>query len=213
MRFIKIINLIVVATLLLAHAARAEEEAGAEKKGSGGESAGEAIKKGGEGTGNSGFVEYSKHLNKMTQLQTKVKESTDKLKELIEQKNHGTTSVKGGEKEPQENILTAIAKEHKELTKNTDAYNDEYREITYRFPSKGEEIKRKYIPLRPKSLDQVEREMGLEGDLTALKDKVDEKYKAFAPPTTPTPTPNSKPVESTLIDKRAEKPPRLKLSK
>ncbi len=186
-----------------------EEAAPAEHEG---KSPGAEAKEGGGGPNNSEFVEYSKRLNKMTQIQSKLTEGTARLKELIKQKNHGSHEIKD-EKNNHVNILDSIAQQHKQLSEDYDLFNEELRAITYRFPSKGEEIGRKYIPLRPKTLEQVEREMGLEGDLTALKDKVDAKYKAFAPNEEPTPIPQVPKHESTLKDKNAEKAPRLKLVK
>lgn len=169
----------------------------------------------GEGLNNAEFVEYSKRLNKMTQLQTRVQESTAQLKELIEKKNQGVTEIKD-DKNNRKSILTAIVERHKELEKDYAAYNEELRALTYRFPSKGGEIKRKYVVLRPKSLEQVEKELGLDGDLTELKEKVDKKYKAFAPPEEPIPAPPAPSYgEATIKEKpKAEKKPqRLKLSK
>jgi uncharacterized phage infection (PIP) family protein YhgE len=204
MRSIKIINFILVSIFASGLPAYAEEGGGEAPK-----AEGEA----GTGPNNTEFVEYSKRLNKMTQYQTQVSEGTNQLKALIEKKNQGVTEIKD-DKNNRENILHVIVSAHKKLETDYAAYNEELRAITYRFPSKGEEIRRKYIPLRPKSLDQVEKEMGLDGELTALKGKVEDKYKVFAPPEVVRPTPAPRVQDSTIKDKKhADGPPRLKLSK
>jgi hypothetical protein len=212
MRFTKITKTI-IAALILSNFVNAEEHSGGGEAppSHDGKSPGAQTKEAGSGPNNTEFVEYSKRLNKMTQLQTKVNDETERLKDLIKQKNNGATEIKD-DKNNRENILAVIVRQHKSLTTSAGLYNDELHAVTYRFPSKGEEIRRRYIPLRPKSIEQVEKELGLQGELTALKEKVDNKYKAFAPPEEPAPP---KPVnpESTLKDKNAEKPPRLKLIK
>lgn len=197
MRFIKINNLATALAVALAVALAFAED---------------APKEGAEPNrpNNTEFVEYSKRLNKMTQLQTRIKDDTTRLQQLIKLKNSGVTEIKD-DKNNRQNILDVIVEQHKGLLKSYEQFNEELRSITYRYPSKGEEISRKYLPMRAKTLEQVEREMGLSGELDALKEKIDAKYQAFAPPEEPTPTPTK--AASTVIDKKAAKPNRLKLSK
>ena len=129
---------------------------------------------------NSDFAEYNKHINKMSQLRGKIEEGEKKIQQLILQKRMGQTVVKG-EKGENQNVLDLIVQEHKSYLDNRDKFNHEYKQITYRFPSRGQEIRRQYRPLRPKTIQEVEKEMGLDGQLSDLKNKVQEKYQQFNP--------------------------------
>ncbi len=157
---------------------------GARANGGGGEKAeGEAKAEESGKPENSDFAEYNKLNNKMSSLKVKVEEARKELEHLIAQKKMGMTSVKD-EKGVNEDILDLIVKAHKEMTEEQDKFNSTYNDITYRFPSKGQEIKRQYHPFRPKTVGQVEKELGLGGQLSELRNKVVEKYKSFNPPET-----------------------------
>lgn len=165
--------------ILLCVGARAEEAA--KEGGEHGASPGAEAKAGGEKSDKSDFAEYNKLNNKMSALKVKVEEAEKKLEELIAKKKMGMTAIKD-EKGNSAKILDLIVENHKEFLEQQEKYNINLTEITYRFPSRGQEIQRKYHPLRPKTLHQVERELGLSGQLSDLRNKVQDKYKAFNPP-------------------------------
>jgi hypothetical protein len=143
---------------------------------------------------NAEFAQYNKHINKMSQLSGKVEEGQKTIQQLILQKRMGVTKVKS-EKGDSADILEVIKKEHAEYLDNREKYNSELREVTYRFPSQGQEISRKYRPFRPKTVVEIEKELGLDGQLSDLKIKVQEKYQVFNPikkVEEPTPLPTQK---------------------
>ena len=172
--------------------ARANETAeapkeGAEKAEGGGASAEQKAN-------NADFAQYNKLINKMSQLSGKVEEGQKEIQHLLLQKKMGATKVKG-EKGESTDILEVIKKEHAEYLDNREKYNSELREVTYRFPSRGQEISRKYRPFRPKTVIEIEKELGLDGQLSDLKIKVQEKYQVFNPikkVEEPTPLPTQK---------------------
>ena len=156
--------------------ARAEEGAEAPKEGA--EAAGGPSAE--QKASNQDFAEYNKHINKMSQLNGKIDEGQKQIQQLLVQKKMGVATVKS-EKGPPEDILNVITKAHKEYLDNREKYNSELREVTYRFPSRGQEIRRKYHPFRPKTVNEIEGELGLDGQLSDLKIKVQEKYQVFNP--------------------------------
>ena len=139
----------------------------------------------------------------------KVDEAHGKLVDLVVKKKMGISAIKD-EKGNSTPILELIVQTHKQLHEEHDKYNSNLTEITYRFPSKGQEIKRQYHPYRPKSIQQVEKELGLGGQLSDLRNKVQEKYKAFNPPSAET-EPMPKEPSSERSPASEGKPSRLTL--
>lgn len=181
-----VILILFLFVVLALNVANAEE--GAEKAPASGEATAEGAAEG-EGSApasappsanNSDFAEYNKKINKMSQLSGKVEEGQKKIQQLIVQKRMGLRKIKG-EKGDEQDVLELINSTHKEFLDNRDKYNSELRDVTYRFPSRGQEIQRKYRPYRPKTVEQIEKELGLDGQLSDLKNKVQEKYHVFNP--------------------------------
>lgn len=195
---------ILCALILLCVGARANSGGG--EKAEGGEAAAEGGEKPPE---TSDFAEYNKLNNKLSSLKVKVEEAHKELEELIAKKKMGMTTVKD-EKGNNEEILDLIVKAHKEMIEEQDKYNSTLTDLTYRFPSKGQEIKRQYHPFRPKTVGQVEKELGLSGQLSDLKNKVVEKYKAFNPPA---PEAEPMPKSEHRMPASESKPERLTLKK
>src|SRR5690606_319233 len=92
-------------------------------------------------------------------------------------------------------------------------YNEELRTLTFRYPKKGEEIRRNYIPYREKSLEQIEREIGLDVNLTALKEIIDRKYGPNDPTASENPVHQPQRAVETTAPAPADDDGRLKLVK
>lgn len=135
---------------------------------------------------NQDFAQYNKHINKISQLRGKVEEAEKRIQQLIIEKRMG--------RNPE--IPGLITEAYKDYSDNRDKYESEVREVTYRYPSKGQEIRRKYRPYRAKTVMQLEKELGLNGQLSDLRNKVDEKYRAIRGDQ-PKPAPEASP-ESTV---------------
>jgi hypothetical protein len=143
-----------------------------------------------------------------------MEQSEKKLADLIRGKNNGQTHVKD-EKKGMLPILEVIVETHAELEAATDKYNVERRTLLYRYPGGKELIMRKYIPMRAPSVNQVERELGLDGALTELKKRIDKKY-SFATGGAKTELPKSKEEPKRTLktdDESKNEKPKLKLIK
>lgn len=69
--------------------------------------------------------------------------------------------------------MTAV---HSAMLESIEDYNKVSKDLEYRYPEKGDDTKRKYLPMRSRSLEQIEKEMGLDAVLSGAKERVDQKY-------------------------------------
>lgn len=186
----------------------------ASEHGGGGEGEGEA--EGGHeggGSGKGADREWAKRTSKLNIQETKIKDLTHLLQKLIQEKNqkHEVAGEKGHTPQTLEQISTS----YKQLTDIIKTYNADRAELKYRFPEEGALIERRYVPLREQSLEQIEKEIGLNGELTRTKKKIDKKYATFIDDgVKPIPQKKKFEVESTLREKPkpGEESQRLKLS-
>lgn len=209
---VKILSLILIITFTAAIAGASAEQT-PETGGSKGPTPGEETKSGGGGADR----EWAKRTSRLNVLETKVTDLEKLLKNLIEQKKH--TRTYKDEKGNEIDILQKIADEHKKMKGVVADYNKEKAELKYRYPEEGALIERRYMPLRERSLEQIEREIGLAGELTRTKAKIDKKYAPFTKDEAPPPPKTTTLAEPTV--KEAPKagaateeglPPKLKLS-
>ena len=99
-----------------------------------------------------------------------IKERERILEDLIKKKN-GTTDPDVRRKVVEE--MTAV---HSAMLESIEDYNKVSKDLEYRYPEKGDDTKRKYLPMRSRSLEQIEKEMGLDAVLSGAKERVDQKY-------------------------------------
>lgn len=111
----------------------------------------------------------SKKLNLELQIATQQKV----LEDLIHHKN-STRDVQAKNQAVEE-----MTKAHADLRAAIDSYNKVLKDLNYHFPEKGDSSERKYLPLKNKSIEQIEEEMGLDAELTRVKEKIHEKYASF----------------------------------
>ena len=121
--------------------------------------------------------EWAQRTSKLNIQQQKIKEATDKLQKLITAKNAGR-EVRD-EKNNKVDVLAEIATTHGLLKTHVEDYNKAKNELRYRYPEEGALIERRYVPMRLQTLEQIEREIGIEGRLDRLKVKSDKKYEPF----------------------------------
>jgi hypothetical protein len=157
-------------------------------------------------------AEWYKRTQRLTALESKIKEETKNLQSLIQKKNQGQRFIRD-EKNNSIDLLEAIVVSHRGLQATHDAYEKERIEIKYRFPGEDGLVERRYMSLRPPSLEQVEKELGLDGQLNQLSQKIGKKYQVFMPE----PSPSAQRVddpESTLKNvKKDQADQRLRLTK
>lgn len=155
--------------------------------------------------------EWYRRTQKLKAIETRIKEQNKKLQELIKAKNNGQKVVKL-EKGESQDILEIIVTQHRELAKSHEEYSEERNEIKYRYPGGADLVARRYLPLKAPSLKQLENEMGLDGELTLLRKKVDKKYSKFVKRPPDHPDRNDGP-DSTIKSLKREKREKLKLVK
>ncbi len=157
--------------------------------------------------------EWAKRQSKLNVHEAQIKDLTKKVQGLIRLKNTGGAAV--DDKGNPIDLLASIAENHKKLKETIAEYSVEKAEMKYRFPEEGVLIERRYVPMREQSLEQIELEMGLDGDLIATKKKIDKKYGSFMGDDLAKPAPQMpKAPESTIKRTRVtgDEPKRLKLS-
>ena len=156
--------------------------------------------------------EWAKRTSKLNIHESKIKDLTKKLQAMIQNKNSNSKMI--DEKGQPVDLISQIAASHKELKDTVGMYNKEKDELKYRYPEEGQLIERRYVPLRPQSLEQIEKEIGIDAELSKTKIKIDKKYATFVGDTVVPPPKIEKP-ESTLKETKPnpQAPERLKLKK
>lgn len=103
-------------------------------------------------------------------LAAKIKAKNDSIESLLTQK-----SV---EKDPEKIIemVKLVQSEHREMEKLTIEYNAQLGILQYRFPERGVTQGRRYQRLNTKSLDEMEKTLGLEANLKRSREKVKTVY-------------------------------------
>jgi hypothetical protein len=125
-----------------------------------------------------GGNEYTKLYSQKSNLELEISTHQKNLEGLILRKN--SASDAGSRNQTVEEILRV----HADLQTSISQYNQILKDLTYRFPEKGNESKRQYAPMKNRTIDQIEKEMGIDASLSAIKEKIDKKYAPFQGPDT-----------------------------
>ncbi|MCB0327970.1 MAG: hypothetical protein KDD52_10195 [Bdellovibrionales bacterium] len=123
-----------------------------------------------------GGGEYAKLRSQKLSFELQIQTHQKAIEDLIIKKN----STKDPEARAQ--AVQDLASTHGELQKAIDQYNKIIKDLTYRFPEKGDESQRHYVPVKNRSIEQMEEEMGLDVTLTRLKEVVQKKYAPLVDP-------------------------------
>lgn len=149
---------------IVAHAN--SEEHKEEKKEEPKEGGGEHGAEGGHGAEAGGSDPQKKQANEANELQSKVqalqakiKSKEDTINKLIEEKNHTKDAEKVSD------IIAEMVKEHKEMSKMIEEYEQNRSLLRYRYPEKGYSGGRSYERMELKPLDQMENQMSVEAKL------------------------------------------------
>lgn len=187
----------------------------AQEKEADAEAAKEAPKEAAKPEGESSDREWAKRTTKLNIYEAKISELNKKIQAMIKSKNNNTVAL--DDKGKPIDVLATISSSHSELKKTVQDYNQARGELKYRYPEEGARIERRYVPLRAQSIEQIEKEIGLDSELTVTKKKIDKKYEVFMREEQVAPEPKQQEMpESTLKDikpkRHAEQPQRIKLS-
>ncbi len=115
-------------------------------------------------------TDWTKQITKLNSKSEKVAEYKRIIKKMIKEKNSAQT------KEQKHQIIAKMLDVHNRLKKAITEYNELAPVIKYRFPAKGRAYQRQYVPEKLQSIEQMEKEMGLDYDLTHLRQLVQRKY-------------------------------------
>lgn len=123
-----------------------------------------------------GGNEYTKLYSQKSNLELEISTHQKALEALILRKNSASDAASRNQ------TVEEILRVHAELQASISQYNQTLKDLTYRFPEKGNESKRQYAPMKNRTIDQIEREMGIDASLSAIKEKIDKKYAPFQGP-------------------------------
>lgn len=106
----------------------------------------------------------------VTSLAAKIKAKSDSVELLLKQK-----SV---EKDPDKlmEIVKLVQQEHRELEQATREYNTQLGILQYRYPERGLSNSRRYQRLNTKSLEDIEKTLGLDAHLKNSRERVKTVY-------------------------------------
>lgn len=114
--------------------------------------------------------EWMDVVSSLGNLKTKIKSKEDTIKEIIQHKNHAKSKAQA------EELVSSLIREHKELTKLQEEYNQAAQLLKYRYPDVGLTEKRKYEKLELKSLADYEESQSIEGKIKKTVSKLKTHY-------------------------------------
>lgn len=106
----------------------------------------------------------------ISSLKTKIAGKEEAIKEAIKHKQHAQSKADA------EHAVQTLLKEHGELKKLEEEYNEKTQLMKYRYPEVGITEKRKYERIKVKSLEDYEQMMSLEGEVKKSVIKIKEHY-------------------------------------
>lgn len=113
--------------------------------------------------------------NRVNTLRVKIKSKQDSIEHLIEAKQHTKDDKHAFE------IVQQMKVEHKELTDAVKEYDQQRALLKYRYPERGREESKQYERIEVKDLEDMEKELGLEGQIHRSVRNVKSRYKKTVP--------------------------------
>ncbi|OYZ19532.1 MAG: hypothetical protein B7Y39_11935 [Bdellovibrio sp. 28-41-41] len=114
--------------------------------------------------------EWMDVVTSLSSLKAKIKSKEDTIKEIIHHKNSAKSKAEA------EALVGELLREHKELTKLLEDYNQSAQLLKYRYPDVGITEKRKYEKIDIKSIDDYEDAQTIEGQVKKTVAKVKTHY-------------------------------------
>lgn len=139
-----------------------------------------------------GFEVHKQNLQNMV---VSISDIEGEIKKLIHHKRSEH------DREAQKKVMKEIEENHKKLLEAYKKYNEEVNHVKFRHPEQGDDGERTYTVLKPRTLEQIENDVGLEGKLDRIKRKMEAQYNQA-----PTP-PKTQKEELAEKKKVEEKPP------
>lgn len=158
-------------------------------------------------------AEWTRTVNRLNQLEAQMREDRGALQSLIDlKKRRKAAKVPISGAADGRDLLEEIVQAHKTYQDSVDRYNSERRNLKYRFPGEGDIIERRYMVIQEKSVEEVGREIGVDGDLTHLTRIIEQHYKAFVEEEAGTASPNARPtIRRPASGKEDDGPERMRI--
>jgi hypothetical protein len=116
--------------------------------------------------------EWGRHEVNLKGYAVKLTNGQDDLRAMIKKKNENSDPSK------RDAHLAEITKKNADLRRIYKEFKDEKEHIRFEHPEQGDKAERRYRHLKLRSLEELENEPGLDGQLSRLKKKVEETYPA-----------------------------------
>lgn len=114
--------------------------------------------------------DWGRHEINLRGYAMRIANTQNEIKELVEKKN------KNRDPHTRDELLKEINKKNDDLRRVYKDFKEEKEHVRFEHPEQGDKTERKYKRVRMKSLEDLENEVGLDGQLTRLKQKVEKKY-------------------------------------
>ena len=125
--------------------------------------------------------DWARHEVNLKGYATKIENMQEDIRDLIAKKNQNKDPAARDE------ILKDIIKKNAELTGLYSDFKKEKEHIRFEHPEQGDPTERKYRHVKLKSLDELEDEVGLQGQLSRIKKKVETTYPKDSTPASSSP--------------------------
>lgn len=145
-----------------------KKEEGGEKK----EEGKEGEKKEGEKKEGEGRPAWMEIEAKIQELAAKVKSKNENIEKMIEEKNHfpeHSSELKS--------LIKEIVKEHADMEKLSQEYDKQVSVLKYRFPERNAKKDRKYEKLQIKSVEEIEKAVGVDAKLMKAMRRARSQYR------------------------------------
>lgn len=121
------------------------------------------------------FIEYSKKESRLNTLKSRITEANTNFAVTLEKKQGTRDAVK------QRQYADRLAEIAKERNAAVAEYTALRQELTYRYPNKGVDIDKRFVPKKEKTALELENSSEIDELLTAIKKRVDKKYAPLIP--------------------------------
>ena len=160
----------ILLALFLVIAVHAEEGGEAKEGGAEGGEGGEAAAPAAPTAEQRAEKELQEAEKQVASLDAKMKAKKESIESLLRQKAE--------EKDPERlsEIVKLVQQEHRDLEKLTQEYNTKLGVLQYRFPERGLKQSRRYQRQNTKSIDEMEKSLGLDAHLKKSRDKIKTVY-------------------------------------
>lgn len=173
MVYLKLKTLILVGSMALSHTALSEEKAESSAPKSDGVSR--------------ELIEFNNKEGRLNSLENRIKDAHARFNQVLAEKKRTTDVIR------QKQLATELMSIAKERNSYVTEYNDLRQEILYRYPNRGQEIDKRFIPRQHRSVAEMENATDLDRQLTKVKVRIGEKYAPLMPVEDISATPPSSP--------------------